>query len=589
MLHLPSPLSPFLPFSLSLLLLAGCANPVSPSGGPPDTTPPALVETSPEEGAVNVSPSEIRFTFSEYVDQNAFSQAFSINPEPDGRLEFDWSGRSVEVELPESLRPNTTYILTLDTNLRDVRSVKLSQPITLAFSTGPRINRGRLAGQVVQAATGQPVSGIDIFAYAAPDSLPPDSLPARPDYRIQTDTGGRFQLDYLNEGPYFVIALTDRNRSRTLDARETFAPPPRAILVADSTATDSTAAAVESTGTSTSQAARLPTWFTTATDSVAPTLLEARVLSSRRLVLRYPELVRLEGDLDAWSLSDSASGEPVPLVGPYTREDAPQQVFLLVRDSLRETTYLGRTSALADTSGNVTRDEAFTVTPSDEDADTTRLRFASFFPNRIGEAGAVVLGPEEHFGVRFNQPADSAALQAMVAVEDTSGGTRAFAASTSADGTSYRLAPTPPLGPGQTVRVAVAGDAVSVPDTTYQQTFQRVAESELGTISGIVALPDTGSAIVVELYTSSQAADSSAFEPYTQTAPDADGRFLFEGVPEGLYRFRVFLDRNGNQQWDGGRITPYEQPEPLTWASAPAWRARWESALEDTLRLPIAD
>ncbi|MGI9174535.1 MAG: Ig-like domain-containing protein [Rhodothermales bacterium] len=538
--------------------------------------PPALVETSPEEGAVNVSPSEIRFTFSEYVDQNAFSQAFSINPEPDGRLEFDWSGRSVEVELPENLRPNTTYILTLDTNLRDIHSVKLSQPITLAFSTGPRINRGRLAGQVVQAATGRPVSGIDIFAYAAPDSLPPDSLPARPDYRIQTDAGGRFQLDYLNEGPYFVIALADRNRSRAPDVREAFAPPPRPILLADSTGTDS------------SQVAPLPTWFTTATDSAAPTLLEARVLSTRRLVLRYPELVRLEGDLDVWSLSDSANGEAVPLVGPYTREDAPQQVFLLVRDSLRETTYLGRTSAVVDTSGNVTRDEAFTVTSSDEDADTTRLRFTSFFPNRIGEAGAVVLGPEERFGIRFNQPTDSAALQAMVAIEDTSGDGRAFIAATS-DGTAYDLTLSPPLGPGQTVRIAVAGAAVSVPDTTYQQTFQRVAESELGILSGGVALPDTGSAVVVELYASGQAADSSAFEPYTQTAPDAEGRFLFEGLPQGLYRFRVFLDRNGNQQWDGGRITPYEQPEPLTWASAPAWRARWESALEDTLRLPIDD
>ena len=574
---LPLFLSSFPPFLLSFTLLAGCANPVAPSGGPPDTTPPAIVETSPAEGAVNVSPSEIRFTFSEYVDQNSFSQAFSINPEPDGRLEFDWGGRSVEVELPESLRPNTTYILTLDTNLRDVNSVKLSQPITLAFSTGPRINRGRLAGQVVQAATGRPVAGIDVFAYAAPDSTPPNPLPERPDYRIQTDTGGRFQLDYLSEGPYFVATFTDRNRSRTLDAREAFAPPPQPIFLADSTGLDST------------QAAPLPTWFTTAIDSVAPTLLEARVLSDRRLALRYPELVRLEGEGAAWSLRDSVSGEAVPLVGPYTREDAPQQVFLLVQDTLRETTYLGQTSAVVDTSGNVTRGEVFTVALDDEDADTTRLRFAGFLPSRLGGADAVALGPEERFGVRFNQPVDSAALQAMVSVEDTSGNARAFEAAAGPDGTSYYFTLAPSLGMGQTVQVAVAGESVSVPDTTYRQALQRVAESDLGTLSGVVALPDTASAVVVELYASGQAADSSAFELYTQVTPSADGDFLFERLSEDRYRFRVFLDRNGNRQWDGGRITPYEQPEPLVWASAPAWRARWDSALEDTLRLPIAE
>ena len=54
-------------------------------------------------------------------------------------------------------------------------------------------------------------------------------------------------------------------------------------------------------------------------------------------------------------------------------------------------------------------------------------------------------------------------------------------------GTDYRLAIEPPLGPGEAVRVRVAGEAVSQPDTTFSQTFRRVTERELGTLSGTVA------------------------------------------------------------------------------------------------------
>ena len=604
-------LSPFLPLALSLtLLLAACANPIPPSGGPPDTTPPAIVETSPEADATSVSPSEIRITFSEYVDQNAFSQAFSINPEPEGRLEFDWSGRSVDVELPEDLRPNTTYILTLDTNLRDIHSVKLSDPITLAFSTGPRINRGRLAGRVVQASTGRPVPGLDVFAYAAPDSAPPHPLPDRPDYRIQTDERGRFQLDYLSEGPYFVVALADRNRSRTPDVQEPFAPPPRPILIADSVRVDAPQAdslRSDSLGAGgllassspadlpqaygSPEATPLPTWFTTATDTTAPALLEARALSSRRFVLRYSEPVGFaEGGPDVWPLRDSSDVQTAVPTYPYVRADAPQQVFLLAADSLRAATYVGQTSAVVDTSGNAAPDTALAVEPLAE-ADTTRLRFRGFLPDRAGtpDPNGTALGPREPFGLQFNQPVDSARLQAIVSVADTAGTARAFTASTP-DGTSYRLALTPPLGPGEAVRVAVAGEAVRAPDTTFAQAFRRVTDEDLGTLSGVVAVPpDPSGTVIVELYASAQAADSSSFVPYAEATPGGDGRFLFERLPEGLYRFRAFLDRNGNRRWDGGRISPYRQPEPLAWSDAPPWRARWESALEDTLRLPSVD
>jgi hypothetical protein len=45
-----------------LLLLAGCARIVMPSGGPKDITPPKVVGEKPENGSVNFSGKTIKIT-----------------------------------------------------------------------------------------------------------------------------------------------------------------------------------------------------------------------------------------------------------------------------------------------------------------------------------------------------------------------------------------------------------------------------------------------------------------------------------------------------------------------------------------------
>ena len=43
----------------------------------------------------------------------------------------------------------------------------------------------------------------------------------------------------------------------------------------------------------------------------------------------------------------------------------------------------------------------------------------------------------------------------------------------------------------------------------------------------------------------------------------------------------AFVDRNGNGVWDGGRLVPYEPPEPIRWLDEPVRvRARWDTEVE---------
>ena len=546
-------------FFAALLLLAGCANPVSPSGGPPDQTPPVIVASAPADGAVNVSTQSVQLTFSEFVDPGSFASAFSVTPAFDESLDFDWRRRRVEITFPQPLRENTTYILTLDTDLRDVHSVALRAPVTLAFSTGPEINQGQLTGRVLDPRTGDGLAEVDVYAYARPDSTAPAVLPERPDYRTQTGEDGQFLFEYLEEQPYFVIALQDRNRSRTPDAAEPFAVPPQPVLVAETTTAETP-----------------PRFLLTVLDTLPPVLQRVRALSPRHLELRFSEPVRLAARETAlWQLQDSLRGQSVAIHTIYARPNAPTMAFLQT-DSLQATTYQLHPGGVVDTSGNPVAPQPLSFAPALPD-DTLRLRFLGFRPDTLR------LLPGQVPGLQFNQPVDEEHLQRLIAVRDTTDAPRGVVVQTT-NGTTYRLQPEPPLAPQEAIRVTVVGGQVAGADTTQTRTFRRISDRALGDLSGVVAA-DTTAPVLVELYPAGTATDGTA-TALTTVQAGPDGRFSFTGLPEGTYRFRIFLDRDEDGRWDGGQLLPYAPPEPLAWGAEPIEvRARWVTEPADTLRI----
>lgn len=552
-----------IPGGLLLALLASCAVPQPPQGGPQDQTPPAFATTEPAAGAVNIATQTLRLTFSEYVDQGSFQRAFSLTPEPERPPTFRWNGKRVEVRFAQPLRTNTTYILTLDTGLRDAHGVSLREPLTLAFSTGPTINRGQLSGQVRDAETGRGVAGMEVFAYLCPDSLAPATLPERPDYRTQTDASGQFRLAYLAEAPFFVLAVQDRNRNRRPDAGEAVAVPPLPVLQAD-----------------TVQAATLRPWLAAVQDTLPPTLRQVQALSSRRLVLRFDDPVRLARVTpDGWLLEDSVAAQPVPIRALYTLPDSPREVYVLT-DSLRAGVHRLTPSGIVDSTGNALRASATRFT-APATPDTLRVRFLRFLPDPApGQPPAerIRLAPADALGVRFNQAVAPEQLARVVAVQDSLGQSRTFTLHTD-DGSGYRLDLVPPLVAGQGVRIHVSNRALGFSDTTFTRTYERLTPRQLGELGGVVAASDTGQ-VVVELY-------ATPSRRLLQTVSLAQpGRFLFRDLPEGTYRLRAYLDRNASARWDGGRATPWQAAEPLAWsADTLRVRPRWENTLPDTLRI----
>lgn len=488
------------------VLLAGCANPQPPGGGPRDETPPRVLRSSPEKDAVNVDARSIRIEFSEYVDRTSLARALSVTPAFDETVEIDWSGRAVELTFPEALRERTTYIVTLDTELEDTRGVSLDEPIQIAFATGPRINQGRIAGTVVDPEEGKPQPKVDVYAYPAPDGTPPDSLPERPAYRTQTSEEGTFSLEYLREQPYYVIALSDGNRNRRPDVLEPFATPPRPVLP----------------GEANSNPVVIP-WVLARLDTIPPLVQRVQTRSSRRLTIRFSEPVYPSFEPSDYALRDSTQDVPRPIERVYANEIPSTEVTVRTRDALSETRHRLRISGgtVVDSLGTPLADTTLgfdaTARP-----DTSTTRFTGFLPAdaEVDSTGAVPLLPGTAPGVAFSQPVEASAFGSAIVARDTVGDARVLYATTS-NGTSYRFLFDPPFRPGDFVELSVDDAAFGGPDSLRTRTFRVVTERALGELEGrAVAIDTTNTGTARADSASLDAARTDATSP-DSTSPDS--------------------------------------------------------------------
>lgn len=197
--------------SLLPLLLFSCAGQVAPTGGPPDRVSPGIVRTIPDSNAVHVATNEILLEFDEYVDRRSVEESIFISPDL-GDLQFDWSGREVTITYAQPLRPLTTYVVNVGTDVVDLRERnRMSSGFTLAFSTGDSIDQGMIAGQVYDARP----EGVMVFAYRL-DRIERDTLNpcrAKPDFIMQTGQQGRFRLSHLPLGVFRIFAVRDEHRN----------------------------------------------------------------------------------------------------------------------------------------------------------------------------------------------------------------------------------------------------------------------------------------------------------------------------------------------------------------------------------------
>jgi len=205
----------------ALVLGAGsCAQKGFPPGGPRDTTPPHVLWTSPDSGAVSVPlASEIQITFDDKMDKRSVEGALHITP-PTDLESVKWRDRTLLVAPAGALRRNTTYTVLIASRMRDRRNNKAEGPTVVHFSTGEYVAPGVVKGKV-ETGRARP-QGVLVWSF--PESeCPPDLESSAPAGVAEADAGGEFAVGGLDTtAKYCVYAHLDADYDDELDEGELF-------------------------------------------------------------------------------------------------------------------------------------------------------------------------------------------------------------------------------------------------------------------------------------------------------------------------------------------------------------------------------
>ena len=184
-------------FLLLTLIYFHCANPVSPQGGPRDNKPPEVIACTPENLTVNFVSKEIRISFDEFVELKSSGTDIVISPPLQENADYKIRKKSLIVELPDTLLPNTTYIISFDKAIADITEGNELSGFRYIFSTGGFIDSLMISGQVTNAFDNEPSPDVFALLYTdSNDTIPFDSLPykVKPLYISRTDDRGSFMF-----------------------------------------------------------------------------------------------------------------------------------------------------------------------------------------------------------------------------------------------------------------------------------------------------------------------------------------------------------------------------------------------------------
>lgn len=206
---------------LAIIVFQSCAKRGTPDGGPKDTEPPRFVRANPDNFTTNFNAQEIRIFFDEYIRLNEPQRQIIISPPMDPRPEITPLGgasRSVRIRINDTLQPNTTYTINFGRSIVDNNEGNPLSFFQYVFSTGNYIDSLSVAGVVSDAYLIEPDPSISVMLYEVnenyTDSVVYNTIPRYITNTLDTTT---FQLNYLKEGTYQMVAIRDDNNNYMFD------------------------------------------------------------------------------------------------------------------------------------------------------------------------------------------------------------------------------------------------------------------------------------------------------------------------------------------------------------------------------------
>ena len=547
------------------LLLVSCANQIPPQGGPVDTTPPKIVSTYPAENTLHFSDKHLDFEFDKYVEHRSAEESIFISPHI-ADLEFDWSGKELEVTFTGGLRKNTTYVVNVGTDVKDLRSPpnRLAQAYTFAFSTGADIDRGGIRGKVFPAKPADHPEGVMIFAYQL-SGINPDTLDPRrqnPDYITQTGLNGAFYLQHLAFGAYRIVAVRDEYRNLLYDTQiDEFGVPARDFFlsVADTLQDDVFM-----------QLGR--------EDTTAPRLVKADPRDMNHLSIEFSEPIDTSaGAHIGLSIVDTISRNQLKVFAVFPNPPSSLSAFTVVTAAQDSTKGYSLTIDNARDLANNPIDTkvnslAFTGSAA---ADTLVPRIAS--TSIQDSSRGVILNPV--IQIQFTDAVQPQSFAKAIVLRDTSG-MEVPSLQDWLNDASCRILLQGELSSKSSYRLSIFSEngldwsGRKFRDSLKVIRFETLDAEALSSIEGTVVdtnMEESKATIMVM----ADGVDTKVQKSFT-TMVNQSGNFYIGQLEEGRYILHAFRDRNLNGKYDAGSPHPFIGSERFNYASDTLKvRARW--------------
>ncbi|MEX0723397.1 MAG: Ig-like domain-containing protein [Gracilimonas sp.] len=499
--------------------MVSCATPIAPTGGPSDSQGPQLEFTNPETGATNFSGRVFEFQFDEFVDRSNIRSAITVEPDLGINYDISWSRKKMVMEFEDSFPDSTTIIITLGTDISDTRNNEIGSPITLAISTGDEIDSGEISGKILRAEIGRPATEQRVLLYRQPVDLT-----KRATYQAQTDTSGSFNFSYLSEGSYKALLVDDRNRNKIWDTENEQAFPFYKEFIT-----------LEKEGSDT-----LDVIYTSQSDTTKPVLQGVGLFSQNRMRFRFSEDVKIKEN-SAIEISDSLGNDYTTAYPLYVSR---KEGFVLFAQSneplLDEVAYTVNTKGITDRAGNVPDSTQFSFTGTAQE-DTTQQRI-------ISDNGEHGLLQSDDFVVTYAAPITESELRDSVVViegevdfddwpeiETVRNELRIRPQGGWIEGIEYQFLVWNPVTQRRSMYEPEVWDS-----TEYGEIEINIESADSSHIHYARILNPNGEEI--------------EFVDFNRSTSIIN-------LPPVSYTVILFRDENGNERWDRGSVSPYQQPE----------------------------
>jgi hypothetical protein len=560
---------------LCLLVLTRCANPVTPQGGPKDEKAPKVVSTDPANFSTGFQQKTIRIDFDEFIAlKNPTSEIF-ISPPALNKPETRIRGKSLIIDLEDSLRSNTTHSISFGLALADITEGNVLKNFNYVFSTGSWLDSMSVRGKVLSAFDLSPMKNVFVGLYIdVPDTLPFDSLPFRkaPFYLTRSNENGEFHFQNLRPDRGRIIAVEDQNSdlffsqlSEKVAFLDTLVSPVYTKIIRPDTAVSS-----DSAGNSDSLKINKPAEIHSSdTKSLTLYMFEQPDTMQRLSGSSYPGASQIQ-------FRFKLPVENLTVRAAYN--DSLTRKSRLEYSARRDTVNLWLAGRSPDTLSLIIENEEILPDTIFFSRENTEKRLKK---GEVAVKDLKIESPSPGFGfnyyrsplnINWSCPLETAYTNRFILTEgeDTLNPVAIFTDSISRrmrinhdwkEATSYKL-------------IVPAGAVKSLTEEendTLELSFRTREAKEFGNLALSVNLPLKDANFLVQLLNESE---KIMFEQQSTKGKEI---LRFVSLNPGKYKIKAILDQNGNGRWDPGNFYKFIQPETVSYfPKVIEIRANWD-------------